>query len=202
LPDASAWRAWLVEHHEQPAGVWLTLAKKGFTSPTRLLYAEALDEALCFGWIDGQVRRNDERTFRQRFTPRRSRSKWSERNVSHVERLLSEGRMHRAGLAAVEAARADGRWDAAYAGPASMTVPDDLQAALSAEPRAGAMFETLTSQNRYAILYRLANTTQADTRSRNIARFVAMLARGETLHPQREPLPAPGGRKASRPARD
>jgi len=187
VPDAPSWRAWLLAHHEQPDGVWLALAKKGTSSPTRLVYAEALEEALCFGWIDGQIRRHDERTFRQRFTPRRPRSKWSARNVAHVERLLAAGRMHAAGLAAVEAAQADGRWEAAYEGPASIAVPDDLAAALDAEPRARSMFEILTSQNRYAILYRLAGTT-GEARARNLTRYVAMLAQGQTLHPQRRGL--------------
>lgn len=189
VPDASAWRAWLGANHGQPAGVWLALAKKGVTRPTSLTYPEALDEALCFGWIDGQVKRADERTFRQRFTPRRPRSRWSARNVSHVERLLGEGRMHAAGIAAVEAARADGRWDAAYAGPATIEVSSDLAEALEREPKARAFFEVLTSQNRYAILYRLANTSSAG-RTRQIERFVSMLADGQTPHPQRRRPPA------------
>jgi uncharacterized protein YdeI (YjbR/CyaY-like superfamily) len=188
VADAAAWRAWLLDNNGSPSGVWLALAKKGTSSPTSLTYAEALDEALCFGWIDGQVRRHDERTFRQRFTPRRTRSRWSARNVAHVERLLAEGRMQPAGLAAVEAAQADGRWEAAYEGQAKMTTPADLAAALAAEPRARAMFEILTSQNRYAILYRLESATRPESRARSIDRFVAMLARGETLHPQRRSL--------------
>lgn len=188
VPDGPAWRAWLGANHAQPTGVWLVLARKGVTRPTSLTYVEALDEALCFGWIDGQVKRGDELTFRQRFTPRRERSRWSARNVSHVERLIGEGRMHAAGIAAVEAAKADGRWDAAYEGQARIEVPPDLAAALAREPRARAMFEVLTSQNRYAILYRLANTTAAQ-RTRKIERFVSMLAEGRTPHPQRRGLP-------------
>jgi uncharacterized protein YdeI (YjbR/CyaY-like superfamily) len=187
--DAAAWRAWLGEHHEEPEGVWLCLAKKGTTEPTSLTYDEALEEALCHGWIDGQVRRLDERTYRQRFTPRRARSAWSRRNVGIVERLASEGRMNPAGVAAVERAKADGRWEAAYAGQAAMEVPADLAAALSAEPAAQAMFEILTSQNRYAVLLRIDSVKRADTRSRRIERFVAMLARGETPYPQRRTLP-------------
>jgi uncharacterized protein YdeI (YjbR/CyaY-like superfamily) len=186
--DAAAWRAWLGEHHDAPTGVWLVLAKKGVTEPTSLTYVQALDEALCHGWIDGQVKRNDERTYRQRFTPRRARSEWSQRNVAHVKRLTAEGRMHPAGLAAVESAKADGRWSDAYAGPASIEVPDDLVAALAAEPRARAMFEILSSQNRYAILYRVTKAKRSETRARNIARFVAMLARGETPYPQKRTL--------------
>jgi uncharacterized protein YdeI (YjbR/CyaY-like superfamily) len=186
--DEAAWRAWLGEHHDAPTGVWLVLAKKGVTEPTSLTYVQALDEALCHGWIDGQVKRNDERTYRQRFTPRRARSEWSQRNVAHVERLTAEGRMHPAGLAAVESANADGRWSDAYAGPASIEIPDDLVAALAAAPRAQAMFEVLSSQNRYAILYRVTKAKRSETRARNIARFVAMLARGETPYPQKRTL--------------
>lgn len=185
MADARAWRSWLGDNHDREAGVWLVLAKKGVVEPTSLTYAQALDEALCHGWIDGQVRRRDEGTFRQRFTPRRARSRWSERNVAHVERLLAEGRMHPAGLGAVQSAKADGRWGAAYAGQATIAVPDDLAAALAAEPRAQAMFEILSSQNRYAILYRLSTPKGEDARARAVARFVAMLARGETPHPQR-----------------
>jgi uncharacterized protein YdeI (YjbR/CyaY-like superfamily) len=183
LLDAAAWRAWLGAHHEEP-GVWLVLAKKGHTEPTTLVYEEALDEALCHGWIDGQVRRRDERTYRQRFTPRRSRSQWSERNVGKVERLLAEGRMHPAGLAAVAQAKAQGSWDAAYPGQASIEVPTDLAGALAAEPAAQATFESLSSQNRYAVLYRIHSAKRSDTRARRIERFVQMLARGEAIHPQ------------------
>jgi uncharacterized protein YdeI (YjbR/CyaY-like superfamily) len=188
VPDAAAWRSWLGENHAAPTGVWLVLAKKGITEPTSLTYVQALDEALCHGWIDGQVRRGDERTFRQRFTPRRARSEWSQRNVAHIARLIGEERMHPAGLAAVESAKMDGRWNAAYAGPGSIEVPADLAAALAAEPRAQAMFERLSSQNRYAVVYRITRAKRADTRTRNIARFVAMLARGETPHPQKRIL--------------
>ena len=186
--DAGAWRAWLTEHHHEAAGVWLVLAKKGTSEPTSLSYEQALDEALCHGWIDGQIRRRDERTFRQRFTPRRARSAWSERNVGHVERLLAEGRMHPAGIAAVEQAKTNGRWQAAYAGAATIEVPEDLARALAAEPRAQAAFAQLTSQNRYAVLYRIQDVKGADTRARRIGQYVAMLARGETIHPQQRRL--------------
>jgi uncharacterized protein YdeI (YjbR/CyaY-like superfamily) len=181
--DAAAWRAWLGEWHGS-AGVWLVLAKKGTVDPTSLTYDQALEEALCHGWIDGQVGRRDERTYRQRFTPRRARSSWSQRNTALAERLQAEGRMHAAGVAEVERAKADGRWDAAYAGPASIEVPPDLAAALAAEPKALALFETLTGQNRYAILYRIATAKRAETRARRIEQFVAMLARGETVYPR------------------
>jgi uncharacterized protein YdeI (YjbR/CyaY-like superfamily) len=188
VADAAAWLAWLQEHHRDEVGVELVLAKKGTTEPTTLTYDQALDEALCHGWIDGQVRRRDERTYRQRFTPRRARSQWSERNVGHIERLLAEGRVRPAGLAAVERAQADGRWEAAYPGQKAIAVPDDLALALAAEPRASANFELLSSQNRYAVLYRIHSAKRSDTRARRIDQFVAMLARGETLHPQKRAL--------------
>ncbi|SCF20964.1 Uncharacterized conserved protein YdeI, YjbR/CyaY-like superfamily, DUF1801 family [Micromonospora viridifaciens] len=192
VADAAAWRRWLRAHHADPNGVWLVLAKRGSAGPTTLDYDQALDEALCHGWIDGQVKSRDEHTYRQRFTPRRARSPWSARNVGIVARLLAEGRMHPAGLAEVERAKADGRWDAAYAGQATAEVPEDLAAALAAEPRARAMFDILTARNRYAILHRLATARRADTRQRRLAQFVAMLARGETLYPQRRTLDDPG----------
>jgi uncharacterized protein YdeI (YjbR/CyaY-like superfamily) len=189
VADAAAWREWLRENHPDPTGVWLALAKKAAFShpepPTTLTYAEALDEALCHGWIDGQARRRDELTTFQRFTPRRARSIWSARNVGYVARLIDEGRMQAAGLAEVERAKADGRWDVAYAGPATAVVPDDLAAAIAADPAAAAMFERLTSQNRYAILHRLGQLKRAETRERRIGEYVAMLARGETIHEQR-----------------
>ncbi|MEU5721933.1 YdeI/OmpD-associated family protein [Micromonospora sp. NPDC047738] len=188
VPDAAAWRRWLGEHHADPAGVWLVLAKRDSQRPTTLSYDQALEEALCHGWIDGQVKGRDESTYRQRFTPRRARSSWSARNVGIVARLLAEGRMHPAGIAEVDRAKADGRWDAAYPGPATAEVPSDLAAALAAEPRARAMFDILTAQNRYAILHRLTGAKRADTRERRIAQFVAMLARGETVYPQRRTL--------------
>ncbi|MFI7427833.1 YdeI family protein [Micromonospora sp. NPDC049836] len=193
VPDAQAWRDWLAAHHTDPVGVWLVLAKRGTTSPTRLGYDEALDEALCHGWIDGQVRRRDEATYRQRFTPRRPRSPWSARNVGIVARLTAQDRMHPAGLAEVERARADGRWDAAYAGQASSEPPADLLAALAAEPRAQRMYDLLTSRNRFAVIYRIDSAKRADTRRRRIAEFVAMLARGETPYPQRRTLDGDAG---------
>jgi uncharacterized protein YdeI (YjbR/CyaY-like superfamily) len=185
VADAAAWRSWLGEHHGDCGAVWVALAKKGITDPTSLTYDQALEEALCVGWIDGQVRGGDERTYRQRFTPRRARSAWSARNVGLVERLIAEGRMRPAGLAAVERGKADGRWAAAYAGPASAEVPPDLAAALGANPDAQTMFDILTRQNRFAILYRIQDAKRPDTRARRIEQFVDMLARGETVHPQR-----------------
>jgi uncharacterized protein YdeI (YjbR/CyaY-like superfamily) len=188
VADAAVWREWLSEHYETSTGVWLVLARKGTIQPTSLTYDQALDEALCHGWIDGQKRRRDETTYCQRFTPRRARSPWSKRNVGLVGRLESEDRMHPAGVAEVERAKADGRWDAAYAGQAGIEVPADLATALTAEPRAQAMFDILTSQNRYAVLHRIANAKRPDTRIRRIEQFVAMLARGETVYPQKRKL--------------
>ena len=183
--DAAAWRTWLAKHHANLVGIWLVLAKKGTEKPTSLTYDQALEEALCHGWIDGQAGRRDEATYRQRFTPRRRRSAWSKRNTGIAERLIAEDRMRPAGHAEVERAKADGRWEVAYAGPASMEVPADLAEALAAEPQAQAMFEGLNSQNRYAILYRIATAKRAETRARKIEQFVAMLSRGETVHPQK-----------------
>lgn len=180
VEDAGAWRSWLAEHHRQQHGVWLVLAKKGTTQPTSLRYEQALEEALCHGWIDGQLRRHDERVYHQRFTPRRVRSTWSKRNVAHIERLLCEDRMHPAGLAAVASARADGRWDAAYAGAASIQVPADLAAALAATPSAQRAFELLPAQSRYRVLYRVTTAKRSETRARTIQRYIAMLSRGET----------------------
>ena len=183
--DAPSWREWLDCHHGRSAGVWLVLAKKATTEPTSLTHDQALDEALSYGWIDGQLRRGSEATYCQRFTPRRARSAWSKRNVTIVERLVAERRMHAAGLAEVERAKADGRWDAAYAGRTSIEVPADFATALASEPRARAMFEMLTSQNRYAELYRIENAKRADTRAKRIEQFVAMLTREETIYPQK-----------------
>lgn len=188
VSGAVAWRRWLGEHHAEPEGVWLVLAKKGVTQPTSLTYAQALEEALCHGWIDGQTAPRDGATYRERFTPRRARSRWSARNVGIVGRLRTEGRMHPAGEAEVERAQADGRWDAAYAGAASTEVPVDLAVALRAQPHAQAMFDILTSQNRYAILFRISDAKQPATRARRIDQFVAMLARGETVYPQKRTL--------------
>ena len=184
--DATAWRTWLAENVDEQAGVWLVLAKKGTTDPTSLSYAAALEEALCHGWIDGQARRRDEGTYVQRFTPRRRRSMWSQRNVGIVERLTAEGRIHPQGLSEVARAKADGRWEVAYAGPATAEIPADLTEALAARPEAQAMFENLTSQNRFAVLHRLGAAKRQETRARRIEQYVDMLARGETFYPQRK----------------
>jgi len=182
--DVGDWRRWLSAHHADSPGVWLVLAKVGTAAPTTVSYAEALDEAICFGWIDGQLGRRDAATFRRRFTPRRVRSSWSQRNAAIAERLIATGRMHRSGEDEVRQAKEDGRWEAAYAGQASIDVPEDLLAALQDNPGAKAMFETLTRANRYAILYRIGNAKRPETRSRRIDQCVEMLARGETIHPQ------------------
>jgi uncharacterized protein YdeI (YjbR/CyaY-like superfamily) len=185
LPDAAAWRAWLEANHQSSPGVWLVLHKKG-GQVTELDYAAALDEALCFGWIDGQTRRRDEQSSFQRMTRRTPRSPWSARNVGHVARLEAEGKMTAAGRAAVEAAKADGRWDNAYGGQATSEVPADLAAAIAAVPAAQAMFDVLTRTNRFALIYRTVTAKQPATRARRIADFVAMLARGETPYPQKK----------------
>ncbi len=183
LADAQEWRAWLTEHHAAELGVWLVLHKKG-GAVTTLTYDEALDEALCFGWIDGQVGRRDEGSYRQRFTPRTKRSPWSERNRDNVARLSADGVMQPAGIAAVEAAQADGRWDRAYARQSEAVVPDDLAKAIAASPRAQATFGALNAINRFALIYRLGSVKRADTRERKIVQFVEMLERGETIHPE------------------
>jgi uncharacterized protein YdeI (YjbR/CyaY-like superfamily) len=180
--SAEAFEAWLRERHADEAGVWIRFAKKGSGIPS-VTYAEALDAALCYGWIDGQARSVDESWYLQKFTPRRARSIWSKRNRDKVAALIEAGRMQPAGLAEIERAKADGRWDAAYDGPAAATVPDDLQAALDASPAAAEAFAGLNGQNRYAILHRVQTAVKPETRARRIAQFVDMLARGEKLYP-------------------
>lgn len=179
-----AWEQWLDRNHGRSQGVWLKLAKAdaGIESVT---YAEALEIALLFGWIDGQKQSFDAQHWLQKFTPRRAKSPWSERNREIAMRLMKEGRMRPAGLAAVESAKSDGRWERAYASQRRATVPADLQRALDAEPDALAFFGTLDSHNRYAILYRVHDAKKPETRAKRIADFVQMLARRETLHPRR-----------------
>jgi uncharacterized protein YdeI (YjbR/CyaY-like superfamily) len=184
VPDRDAWRAWLDAHEESSDGVWLVLAKKGTTDPTSLTYAEALDEALCSGWIDGQTASIDERVFRRRFTPRRKASLWSERNIGLVATLTAEGRMRPAGIREVERAQADGRWERAYAGQASASEPEDVSAALAASPEAAATFATLSKVNRYAVIHRVTTAPNATVRANRLAKLVAMLERGEAPHPQ------------------
>jgi uncharacterized protein YdeI (YjbR/CyaY-like superfamily) len=176
------WAEWLRAEHSTCNGVWLKLAKRG-SGLASVSYSEALDVALCFGWIDGQKRGLDESHWLQRFTPRGPRSRWSRINRDRAVALMERGEMHAAGRRAVEAAQADGRWEAAYAGARAATVPADLQAALDADERAREFFATLDGANRYAILYRVQEAKRPETRARRIARFVSMLAAGEKLHP-------------------
>jgi uncharacterized protein YdeI (YjbR/CyaY-like superfamily) len=178
--DRAALEQWLEAQPADSPGLWIKLAKVG-SGISSVSKAEAIDAALCHGWIDGQLDKYDERYWLVRFTPRRARSKWSQVNVKRAEELIAEGRMRPAGLAAVEAAKADGRWDAAYAPASKAEVPPDLQAALNANPKAAAFFATLKGANRYAILYRIGAVKKAETRARKVSEFVAMLERGETV---------------------
>ena len=182
--DAEEWRRWLAAHAGESDGIRLAIAKKGGDQQS-VSYAEAIEEALCVGWIDGQRWSLDEHHFLQGFGPRRARSIWSAINRDKAMALIESSRMQPTGLAEVERAKADGRWDAAYAGSKTIEVPGELRAALDAEPAAAAFFETLSSQNRFAILFRLANVKKAETRTRKVAEYVAMLARGETIYPQK-----------------
>jgi len=184
VQNAARWREWLQANHDREPGVRLVLHKKGGTV-TELTYDAALLEALCFGWIDGRVNRRDEGSFYQRFTPRRPKSPWSQRNTQLAAELIADGRMSPAGQAAIDAAIADGRFENAYAGPSSAELPADLAAALAANPAAQATYDKLTSQNRYALYYRLNQAKRVETRQRRVAQFVEMLARGEAIHPQK-----------------
>jgi uncharacterized protein YdeI (YjbR/CyaY-like superfamily) len=177
----AAWEKWLTANHDRSPGVWIELAKKdsGVDSVSR---ADALEVALCYGWIDSQSMTVDDKRYRQRFTPRRSRSKWSKINCAAVERLHAEGRLAPAGIREMEAAKGDGRWEAAYDSPRTIAVPPDLEARLARSGRARRAFEKLDSQNRYAILYRLHHAKRADTRQRRLDQFVAMLEAGRTIH--------------------
>jgi uncharacterized protein YdeI (YjbR/CyaY-like superfamily) len=181
LADRAAWAAWLEARHASSSGVWLRIAKKGSGART-VSYDDALEVALCHGWIDGQKRPLDDRFWLQRFTPRSARSRWSKRNRGIAERLIGAGEMAPGGLREVERARADGRWEAAYDSHSTATVPPDLQAALDADPAAAAFFAGLDSANRYAILYRVQEARRPETRARRIATFVAMLAEGRRIH--------------------
>ena len=178
--DADAWEQWLVAQADAK-GLWLKIAKKGAGVPT-VNYAEALDVALCHGWIDGQKRSFDDRFFLQRFTPRRPKGLWSKINIGHVERLIAAGRMRDGGLREVEAAKADGRWDAAYDGARAMEVPPELAAALAKNRKAKAFFETLNSTNRYAVCWRVQTAKKPETKAKRVEALVAMLARSEKLH--------------------
>jgi len=179
--DQSALEAWLEAEHATAAGLYVKIAKKGSGVPS-VNWEQMVEVLLCFGWIDGRANRVDDRFYVQRITPRRPRSVWSQKNVATVERLIAEGRMRPAGLAAVEAAKADGRWERAYAGPATVTMPDDLAAALDAEPAARAAYDALDGQNRYAVLWRVHTAGTPATRAKRIAAAVQMLAAGDRPH--------------------
>ena len=172
--------AWIDEHGEDSDGIWLKFAKKD-SGIESVVYAEAVEIALSYGWIDGQAKRHDDHHYLQRFTPRRSRSKWSKINREKAERLMAEGRMRPAGLREVERAKEDGRWDEAYDSPSTATVPDDFLAALDAEPAAAEFFASLGSARRYSFLYRITDAKRPETRAKRIAEYVELLARGETL---------------------
>jgi uncharacterized protein YdeI (YjbR/CyaY-like superfamily) len=184
LPFASqkAWEAWLEDHHDSSDGLWLKIAKKASGIET-VTYAEAVEAALLYGWIDGQKASFDEEYFLQRFTPRRARSRWSKVNREKVAKLIEAGRMKPAGLREVELARADGRWEAAYDSPSTATVPEDLKRKLDENPKAAAFFATLNSANRYAILYNIQDAKRPETRARRIEKYVRMLEEEKKLYP-------------------
>jgi len=179
--SAQAFEAWLSKHHASSDGLWLKIAKKGVGVPS-VTYLEAVEIALCWGWIDGQKKGFDDQHFLQRFTPRRPRSVWSKTNVTKVAALIEAGRMQPAGQAQVDAAKANGRWERAYDGARTATVPEDLQAALAQCPPAQAFFATINASNRYAVLWRVQTAVRPQTRAARIAQLVEMLARGEVLH--------------------
>lgn len=180
--SAADFRAWLGQNHSACDGIWLRIYKKDSGKPT-VTYVEALDEALCHGWIDGVRYPKDELSFLQKFTPRQTKSKWSKINTQHAERLIRSGEMTGAGLKAIEAAKADGRWDAAYESPANARPPADFLKELNKNKKAKAFFATLNRQNTFAIIYRLQNAAKPETRAKRMKKFLEMLARGEKLHP-------------------
>lgn len=180
--SADAFEDWLAQHHESSRGLWLKIAKKGCTEPL-VSYGEAVEVALCFGWIDGQKDRWNDQHWLQRFTPRSPRSRWSKINREKAEQLITAGRMRPAGTAQIDRARLDGRWDAAYDGQRTAKAPEDLQRALDRDPDAAAAFVTLDSRNRYAIIFRINDAKRAETRAKRVAKYIDMLRRGERLHP-------------------
>ena len=182
FPDAGQFEVWLAAHHDKAGELWLKIHKKESGRPT-VTYAEALDVALCWGWIDGQKKSFDTDSFLQRFTPRQRKSIWSQRNITHIERLTAAGRIRPQGQAQVDAAKADGRWQAAYAAGRDMVVPDDLLAAIAKNPAAQQTFDTLNRQNLFALTFRTGNMKTPAGRAKKIYGFVEMLARGETLYP-------------------
>jgi uncharacterized protein YdeI (YjbR/CyaY-like superfamily) len=179
--SARAFETWLKKHHASSDGLWLQIAKKGAEQPS-VTYLEAVEIALCWGWIDGQKKGLDDQHFLQRFTPRRARSIWSKINVDKVATLIEAGRMQLAGQAQIDAAKADGRWAQAYDGARTATVPQDLQAALDANPKAKQFFAKINASNRYAVTWRVQTAVKPETRARRIAQLVDMLARGEVVH--------------------
>lgn len=181
--SAEKWERWLAKNHASSEGIWIRIFKKDAREKT-VTYDEALDGALCYGWIDGQKGALDDEYWLQRFTPRKQGSRWSKINTEKAAELIEAGRMRPAGLREVELARQDGRWDAAYAGQRTMEVPDDLARALAGNEAARAFFATLNGANRYAILYRIGDATRPETRAKRIAQYISMLAAHETLHPQ------------------
>lgn len=184
FPDARSFYEWLGDNHEKADEVWIRIYKVASGVPS-ITPKEAIDVVLCWGWIDGIRKSLDEKSFLQRYTPRGRKSIWSRINVDNVERLMGEGRMTEHGLAHVEAAKADGRWQRAYASGKDMKIPGDLMAAIEAEPKAKAMFETLNAQNRFALAFRIHNVKTEAGRRKKIESFVAMLKRGETIYPQK-----------------
>jgi len=180
--DAGEWQRWLAAQHARSPGIWVRLSKKGAETPS-VSYAEALEEAICYGWIDAQKRPQSQYFWLQRFTPRGPKSIWSKRNREKADALIAARRMQPAGLRQVERARQDGRWQSAYDSPRTAEVPDDLAAALARNAKARAFFETLDRANRYAVLWRVQTAKKPETRARRIAQFVEMLARHEKLHP-------------------
>ena len=181
FPDSAAWEAWLREHHDAAPGVWLLLAKKG-APRTTVTQADAIEAALCFGWIDGQVGRHDEHFYKQRFTQRRPRSKWSQINCRRATELIANGRMQAPGLEQIRLAKEDGRWEAAYEPQSRATVPPDFAQALAANPAAEEFFATLTGARRYSFLYRIQDAKRPETRAGRITKFVALLAERKTLN--------------------
>ena len=179
--SSTEFRKWLAANHRQSDGIWLCIFKKDSGEPS-VTYTEALDEALCFGWIDGQKQRHDDSSWLQRFTRRRPKSGWSKINTQHAERLIQAGRMKRAGQTEIDAAKKDGRWTAAYDSPSKATFPEDFLAGLRRDKKAKAFFESLNKANRYAIAYRLQTAKKPETKQRRMEMILAMLARGETFH--------------------
>ncbi len=177
-----SWAAWLDKNHLQSSGLWLRISKKSAISPS-VSYADALEVALCYGWIDGQKRPDDDQAWLQKFLPRSARSLWSKINREKAGALVASGQMKPAGLAAIESAKKNGRWEAAYDSPGGATVPDDFNTALNASPRAKEFFESLDRANRYAVLWRIQTVKRAETRTRKIEQFIAMLERNEKIHP-------------------